>query len=77
MRFRELQVEAADGTAPGLLGEVAARLRQAGAGASEVTPKVVRALGPRATGPPDVTVPALPPGATAPDPARPWDAARP
>jgi CHAD domain-containing protein len=65
MRFRELEVAATDGTPPGLLGQVAARLRRAGAGAPEGTPRAARALGPRATGPPDVTVPALPPGATA------------
>jgi CHAD domain-containing protein len=70
IRFREIEVEAVDGTPPGLLGEVAARLREAGAGASEATPKVARALGPRATAPPDVTVPALPPGAMAGDVVR-------
>jgi CHAD domain-containing protein len=70
MRFRELEVEAAEDTSPSLLGEVAARLREAGAVASEATPKVARALGPRATGPPDVAVPALPPSAKAGDVVR-------
>ena len=70
MRFRELGVEATGDTPPRLLGEVAAWLREAGAGAAEATPKVARALGPLATGPPDVVVPALPPGATAGDVVR-------
>jgi CHAD domain-containing protein len=70
MRFRELEVEARDDTPSGFLGEVAARLREAGALASEAMPKVARALGPRASGPPDVCVPKLPPGATAGDVVR-------
>jgi CHAD domain-containing protein len=70
VRFRELEVEATEGTPPRLLGEVAARLREAGAAASEATPKVARALGPRATDPPDVAVPVLARGATAGDVVR-------
>jgi inorganic triphosphatase YgiF len=69
-RFRELEVETAAHAPRGLLETVAARLREAGAVASVATPKVARALGPRASEPPDVTVPELPPGARAGDLAR-------
>lgn len=44
-RFREVEVEAADGS---ILDAVVARLRDAGAGAPDPTPKLVRALGPQA-----------------------------
>jgi len=53
-RFRELEVELAPGADPAILDAVVARLRAAGAGAPDPTPKVVRALGPRALEPPDV-----------------------
>ncbi|HZQ86126.1 MAG TPA: CHAD domain-containing protein [Acidimicrobiales bacterium] len=52
-RFRELEVELADGTLD-VLAAVVAKLRAAGAGEPDPTPKVVRALGPRAVEPPDV-----------------------
>jgi len=55
-RFREVEVEVRDDTPPGLLDVVVARLRSAGAGAPDPTPKVVRALGPRASLPPEVAV---------------------
>jgi CHAD domain-containing protein len=67
MRFRELDVEATEGTPWRLLDEVATRLHEAGAGAVEAMSKVARAMGPRATGAPDVAVPALPPEAMAGD----------
>jgi CHAD domain-containing protein len=70
MRFRELEVEATEGTPPRLLGEIAAWLHEAGAAASEATSKVARALGPRATGPPDVVVPPLPAAAAGGDVVR-------
>jgi CHAD domain-containing protein len=58
-RFRELEVEldpAADATLSELL---VARLREAGAGPVDNVQKIVRALGPRAAGPPDLEVPEL------------------
>jgi CHAD domain-containing protein len=50
-RFREVEVEVEDDAPDGLLDAVVARLREAGAGAPDSTPKVVRALGPRALEP--------------------------
>jgi CHAD domain-containing protein len=41
-----------------------------GAAAAQVTPTVIRALGPGASGPPEVSVPELPPDATAADAVR-------
>lgn len=62
-RFRQVEVEArAD--ARTLYAAVVDRLRGAGAGAPDPTPKLVRALGPRALAPPDVSTVALGPGAT-------------
>ena len=55
-RFRELEVEIADDAPPTLLEMLVARLREAGADARDLTPKVVRALGPRASQPPEVPV---------------------
>jgi CHAD domain-containing protein len=63
-RFREVEVEVEDGAPDGLLDAVVARLRGAGAGAPDKTPKVVRALGPRALEPLPGTVPAVRPDAT-------------
>jgi CHAD domain-containing protein len=57
-RFRELEVELVDGDLD-VLAAVVAQLRAAGAGEPDPTPKVVRALGPRAVEPPDVIVPAV------------------
>jgi CHAD domain-containing protein len=57
-RFRELEVELGDGDLDALEA-VVARLRAAGAGEPDPTPKVVRALGPRAVDPPDVVVPPI------------------
>ena len=59
-RFREIEVEVpategpdgADGKA--VLDPIVSRLRQAGAGAPDPTPKHIRALGPRALEPPEV-----------------------
>ncbi|HWG74634.1 MAG TPA: CYTH and CHAD domain-containing protein [Acidimicrobiales bacterium] len=56
-RFREVEVEVV-GSAD-LLDAVVERLRDAGAVPGDDRPKVVRALGRRATAPPDVVVPAL------------------
>ena len=53
-RFREVEVELGDRAPAGLLDAVVARLRDAGAGAPDSTPKVIRALGARALEPPEV-----------------------
>jgi CHAD domain-containing protein len=60
-RFRELEVELAPGDHDGvaLLPLVVQRLRHAGAGAPDPTPKIVRALGPRAVAGPDVEAPEI------------------
>ena len=55
-RFRELEIEARDADRA-LLEQVAELLQAAGAAAPAPVPKVVRALGPKATLPPDVVVP--------------------
>jgi len=59
-RFRELEVEQREEGIEGLLDAVVARLRAAGAGEPDPTPKPVRALGPLATAPADVAVGVLP-----------------
>ena len=53
-RFRELEVELDDAAPKGLADAILSRLRAAGAGPPEPTPRVVRALGWRAMEPPDV-----------------------
>jgi CHAD domain-containing protein len=53
-RFRELEVEFTDDAPAELVDRIADRLRAAGAGEPEQTPKIVRALGPRALDPPDL-----------------------
>ena len=63
-RFRELEVEITDDTPEGLLLEVVRRLRVAGAGEPDPTPKYVRAVGPLATVPAEVPIDHLPPDAT-------------
>jgi CHAD domain-containing protein len=63
-RFRELEVEVEDDAPDGLLPAVVDRLREAGAGAPDATPKVVRALGPRALEPLPGTVAAAGPDST-------------
>jgi CHAD domain-containing protein len=69
-RFRELEVEIADVTDDALLETLVARLREAGAGPPDPTPKVVRALGPRASQPPEVSVEKLAADATVADVVR-------
>ena len=64
-RFRELEVEINEQTPAGLLGATVERLRGAGAGEPDPTPKYVRAVGPLGTQPPEVATPPLPSGATA------------
>src|SRR2546430_5593858 len=61
-RFREIEVEVPgeDGV-DGIITPLVTRLRSAGAGAPDPTPKHIRALGPRAIEPPEVTpAPLLP-----------------
>jgi CHAD domain-containing protein len=55
-RFREIEVEVTGGRddAVSIVAPVVARLRGAGAGAPDPTPKHIRALGPRAMEPPEV-----------------------
>ena len=62
-RFRELEVEITDDTPEELLHEVLRRLRAAGAGEPDPTPKYVRAVGSLATMPPEVFVERLAPDA--------------
>jgi CHAD domain-containing protein len=52
-RFREIEIEV-NGDADSIVGPLVARLRAAGAGAPDPTPKHIRALGPRAMEPPEV-----------------------
>ncbi len=55
-RFREIEVElAGENGSEATLMPIVARLRDAGAGVPDPTPKHVRALGPRAMEPPEVT----------------------
>src|SRR5437588_1403766 len=67
-RFREIEVEVAgaDG-ADGIITPLVTRLRGAGAGAPDPTPKHIRALGPRAIEPPEVSPQPLAPDAAAKD----------
>jgi CHAD domain-containing protein len=58
-RFRELELELADGASPKLLGRLARRLRAAGAQPVDQIPKLVRALGPPALAPWDLAAPEL------------------
>jgi CHAD domain-containing protein len=52
-RFREIEIEVS-GDNDGVVAPLVARLRGAGAGAPDPTPKHIRALGPRAMEPPEV-----------------------
>jgi CHAD domain-containing protein len=63
-RFREVEVEVEDEAPDGLLPAVVDRLRDAGAGEPDNTPKVVRALGPRALEPLPGLVTAVRPDST-------------
>jgi CHAD domain-containing protein len=58
-RFRQVELEVTDAAPPELLDEVLQALTVAGAIAGDDRPKVVRAIGPRASLGPDVVVPAL------------------
>jgi CHAD domain-containing protein len=56
-RFRELEVELSEAAPVALADALVARLQAVGAGPPDPTPKIVRALGPRALAPPDVEPP--------------------
>jgi CHAD domain-containing protein len=67
-RFREIEVEVAGGDgSESLVAPLVSRLRNAGAGAPDPTPKHIRAIGPRAIEPPEVAAETLAPGAPAKD----------
>ncbi len=68
-RFREIEVEvAANGDAgDGIVAPLVMRLRGAGAGAPDPTPKHIRALGPKAMEPPEVSSQPVPKDASAKD----------
>ena len=67
-RFREIEVEiSGPETGNGILAPIVTRLRDAGAGAPDLTPKHIRALGPRAIEPPEVAPELLIAGAPARD----------
>lgn len=70
LRFREVEVELSPEADEAVLEEIVVRLRAAGAGAPDPTPKVMRALGPRALTPPDFVVPTLPKDASTGDVVR-------
>jgi CHAD domain-containing protein len=63
-RFREVEFEAGEASDDGLVAAVVDRLRRAGAGAPDPVPKYVRAVGPRALDPPELTTAELGPDAT-------------
>lgn len=65
-RFREIEIEVTGGDgAEAVVEPLVSRLRGAGAGAPDPTPKHIRALGPRAVEPPEVAPQPLPEGAPA------------
>jgi len=57
VQFREVEIELDDRASDSHRVTLLARLRSAGAGPPDPTPKLVRALGPRAMAPPDVVIP--------------------
>ena len=69
-RFRELEIEIRNATPRSLLDALVERLQEAGAGEPDATTKYIRALGPRASQPPEVPLPTLASGATGGDVVR-------
>lgn len=61
LRFREIEVELTADADADVLDAIVARLLEAGAARADQTPKIVRALGPRALEPPDLVAPRLDP----------------
>lgn len=70
LRFRELEVEVVDAAGASLMGRAVDVLLAAGAAPADQTPKIVRALGPRALAPPEVVVAKLDDSATLSDVVR-------
>jgi CHAD domain-containing protein len=68
--FREVEIEAGSALDERTMGQVVARLREAGAGRPSRVPKPVRALGARAAGLPELVVPILGDAPTAADVVR-------
>jgi len=68
--FRELEVEVGETTPPDLVDALLDQLRRAGAHTADPMPKYIRALGPRASQPPEVPLPKLASGASAGDVVR-------
>ena len=67
-RFREIEVEASgENSVDGIITPLVTKLRLAGAGAPDPTPKHIRALGPRAIEPPEVAPEPLLPAPSARD----------
>jgi CHAD domain-containing protein len=69
-RFRELEVEVKEGMRKNAVTAVVDRLQAAGASQPDPTPKYIRALGPAAAGPPEVSVAPLPAESTVADVVR-------
>jgi CHAD domain-containing protein len=69
-RFRELSIDPSDGIWPGLLDDVVARLRSAGAGDPDPMPEQARAVGPAGAEPPEVVPGKIGSGASAGDVVR-------
>lgn len=65
--FRELEVETTEGTPEGLLETIVSRLRDAGAGPPDPTPKYLRAIGGPTAAPAEVVLAPLPKSASAGD----------
>lgn len=63
-RFREVEVEIAEGADPSAITPIMDLLTEAGARTAEPLPKIVRALGARAVAAPDVVVPSVDPTST-------------
>lgn len=63
-KFREIEVELAPEAPDALVKPIVRRLRAAGAGAPDPTPKLVRAVGPRALAPPELAPRRIGPDAT-------------
>src|SRR5690348_16041871 len=66
-RFREIEVEVNGDDGAAIIEPIVDRLRKAGAGAPDPTPKHIRAIGPRATEAPEVAAEKVKDGASARD----------
>lgn len=70
LRFREIEVEVLDPAGESIVDRTVDVLVAAGAAPADQTPKIVRALGPRALAPPEVTAPELDQSASSADVVR-------